>query len=131
MYNCSQAALLNMLPRKAGKLIFISSTLSRQPGYGFAAHSAAKSAMDSMAKVMATELGPEGITVNVVGPGLVKTDATAGLPAEVHEQTAAHTPLRRVGEPEDIAGVVLFLASSLSDYVNGQYITVSGGGYMI
>ena len=131
LFNCSQAVLRDMLPRKTGKLIFISSSLSRQSGFGFSAHAAAKSAMDAMAKVMATELGPEGITVNVVGPGLVKTDATAGLPAEVHEQTAAFTPLRRVGEPEDIAGLVLFLASSLSNYVSGQYIAVSGGNFMI
>ena len=84
-----------------------------------------------MAKVMATELGPEGITVNVIGPGLVKTDATAGLPAEVHEQTAAFTPLRRVGMPDDVAGVAVFLASSLSDYLTGQYVPVSGGSLML
>jgi 3-oxoacyl-[acyl-carrier protein] reductase len=131
LYNCSQAVLRDMSQRKTGKLIFISSSLSRQPGYGFAAHAAAKSAVDSMAKVMAMELGPEGITVNVVGPGLVKTDATAGQPAEMHEQIAAFTPLRRVGMPDDIAGVAVFLASSLSDYLTGQYIPVTGGSFMI
>lgn len=131
VYNCSQAVLRDMTKRKAGKLIFISSSLSRHPGYGFAAHAAAKSALDSMAKVMAMELGPEGITVNVIGPGLVKTDTTAGLPAEVHEQTAAFTPLRRVGMPDDVAGVAVFLASSLSDYLTGQYIPVSGGSLML
>ncbi len=131
LYNCSQAVLKDMIQRKAGKLIFISSSLSRQPGYGFAAHAAAKSATDSLARVMATELGPEGITVNVIGPGLVKTDATAGLPAEVHERTAAFTPLGRVGMPEDVAGVALFLASPLSDYLTGQYIPVCGGSFMV
>jgi len=126
LYNCSQAVLRVMTQRKSEKLIFISSSLSRQPGYGFAAHAAAKSAVGSMAKVMATELGPEGITVNVIGPGLAKTDATAGQPAEMHEQIAAFTPLRRVGMPDDIAGVALFLTSSLSD---GQYIPVNGGSF--
>lgn len=131
LYNCSQAVLRDMTPRKSGKLIFISSSLSRQAVFGFAAHAAAKSAVDSMAKVMATELGPEGITVNVVGPGLVKTDATAGQPPEMHEQIAAFTPLRRIGIPDDVAGVIVFLASSLSDYLTGQYIPVTGGSYMI
>ena len=70
--------------------------------------------MDSIAKVMAMELGPSGITVNVVGPGLTLTDATAGQPQEVDEQVAAIPPLRRLGMPDDIAGVVLFLAASLS-----------------
>jgi 3-oxoacyl-[acyl-carrier protein] reductase len=131
LYNCSQTVLKDMISRKSGKLIFVSSSLSRFPGYGFSAHAAAKSAMDSMAKVMAMELGPSGITVNVVGPGLTLTDATAGQPKEVHDQIAAITPLRRLGMPEDIAGVVLFLASSLSDYLNGEYIPVTGGSFMI
>jgi len=131
LYNCSRAVLKDMLNRKSGKLIFVSSSLSRFPGFGFAAHAAAKSAMDSMAKVMAMELGPAGITVNVVGPGLTLTDATAGQPREVHEQVAAVNPLRRLGLPEDIAGVVLFLASSLSGYLNGEYIPVTGGSFMI
>ena len=131
LYNCSQAVLKDMISRKSGKLIFVSSSLSRFPGFGFSAHAAAKSAMDSMAKVMAMELGPAGITVNVVGPGLTLTDATAGQPKEVHEQVAAITPLRRLGMPDDIAGVILFLASRLSDYLNGEYIPVTGGSFMI
>ena len=131
LYNCSQAVLKDMMNRKSGKLIFVSSSLSRFPGYDFSAHAAAKSAMDSLAKVMAMELGPSGITVNVIGPGLTITDATAGQPKEVHEQVAAITPLGRLGMPDDIAGVVLFLASSLSDYLNGEYIPVTGGSFMI
>ncbi len=131
LYNCSQAVLKDMTNRKSGKLIFISSGLSRAPGFGFAAHAAAKSAMDGIARVMAMELGPTGITVNVVGPGLTLTDATSGQPKEMHEQMAAINPLRRLGKPEDIAGAVVFLASSLSGYVNGEYIPVDGGNFMI
>lgn len=131
LYNCSQAVLRNMVPRKSGKLIFISSGLSRNPGYGFSAHSAAKSAVDSIAKVMAVELGPEGITVNVIGPGLVRTDATAGQPEEMQARIASATPLRRIGEPEDIAGVTVFLCSSLSDFVTGEYFPVNGGAFML
>ena len=131
LYNCSQAILKDMLKRKSGKLIFISSGLSRHPGYGFSAHAAAKAAMDGIAKVMALELGPYGITVNVVGPGLTLTDATSGLPKEVHETAATMNPLKRVGIPEDVAGAVVFLASSLSDYLTGEYIPVNGGSFMI
>ncbi|HBI14836.1 MAG TPA: short-chain dehydrogenase [Desulfobulbaceae bacterium] len=130
LYNCSQAVLRDMLPRKAGKLIFVSSTLSRYPGYGFAAHAAAKAAMDGIARVMATELGPLGITVNTVGPGLTDTDATAGQPAAMKEQVAAMTPLRRIGQPQDVARVVAFLASPMADYLTGQYIPVCGGAFM-
>ena len=131
MVHCCQAVLPGMLARNSGKIILVSSTLSREPGYGFAAHCAAKAAMDSMARTMALELGPVGINVNVVGPGLTRTDATAGLPAEVFEQTAAHTPLRRVAEPEDISRVVIFLASEMSDYLTGQYIPANGGAFML
>ena len=108
----------------------MSSTLSRFPGYGFAAHAAAKAAMDSIARVMATELGHLGITVNTIGPGLTETDATAGLPPEMKEQVAAITPLKRIGLPDDVAQVVVFLSSHLSDYLTGQYIPVCGGAYM-
>ncbi|HBH60311.1 MAG TPA: short-chain dehydrogenase, partial [Nitrospiraceae bacterium] len=131
LYNCSQAVLEDMIPRKSGKLIFISSGLSRHPGYGFSAHAAAKSAMDSIAKVMALELGPFGINVNVIGPGLTRTDATSGMPEAGFKRSADMSPLKRVGEPEDIAGAAVFLASSLSNYMTGQYMPVNGGTFMI
>jgi len=131
LMNCSQAVLPSMLSKRGGKLIFISSSLSRSPGAGFSAHAAAKGAMDSIAKVMATELGPQGVTVNVIGPGLTLTDATKHQPRAMHEQIASVTPLRRLGLPEDVAGVAVFLASRLSDYVNGQYIPVNGGMFMV
>ena len=131
LYNCSQAVLKDMIKRKAGKLIFISSGLSRHPGYGFTAHCAAKAAMDSISRVMALELGPFGITVNVIGPGLVLTDATAGMPEDGFKRAAEMAPLKRVGYPADMAGVAVFLASSLSDYMTGEYIPVNGGSFML
>jgi 3-oxoacyl-[acyl-carrier protein] reductase len=131
LVNCSQAVLPGMLKKKYGKLILVSSSLSRSPGPGFSAHAAAKGAMDSIAKVMATELGPQGVTVNVIGPGLTLTDATKHQPREMHEQIASFTPLRRLGMPDDVAGVAVFLASRLADYVNGQYIPVNGGAFMV
>ncbi len=131
LYNCSQAVLKDMIRQKKGKLIFISSGLSRRPGYGFSAHAAAKSAVDGIAKVMALELGVHGITVNVVGPGLTLTDAIARQPEEMLKRSSDANPLRRIGKPEDIAGAVVFLSSSLSDYVTGEYIPVNGGSFMI
>lgn len=131
LYNCSQAVLKGMMQRKGGKLIFISSGLSRHPGYGFSAHAAAKSALDSIAKVMALELGPYGITVNVIAPGLTRTDATSGMPEDGFKRSADMTPLKRVGEPGDVAGAAVFLSSSLSDYLTGEYIPVNGGSFMI
>lgn len=131
LVHCCQAVLPRMVAQRAGKIILVSSSLSREPGYGFAAHCAAKAAVDSMARTMALELGPVHVNVNVVGPGLTKTDATAFLPAEVHEQTAAHTPLRRVAEPEDVARAIVFLASHMADYITGEYIPVNGGEFML
>ena len=131
LYNCSQAVLRDMIKRKQGKLILISSGLSRRPGYGFSAHAAAKSAVDGMAKVMALELGIHGITVNVVGPGLTLTDAVSRQPEDMLKRTADLNPLKRIGTPEDIAGAVVFLASSLSDYMTGEYLPVNGGSFMI
>ncbi len=131
LYNCSQAVLKDMLKRKQGKLVLISSGLSRRPGYGFSAHAAAKSAVDGIAKVMALELGMHGITVNVVGPGSTLTDAISWQPEEMLKKTADANPLRRIGKPEDVAGTVVFLASSLSDYITGEYIPVNGGSFMI
>jgi 3-oxoacyl-[acyl-carrier protein] reductase len=87
--------------------------------------------MDSIAKVMAMELGPYGITVNLIGPGLTRTDATSGMPEDVFRRSADMNPLKRVGEPRDVAGAAVFLSSSLSDYMTGEYIPVNGGSFMI
>lgn len=130
-YNCTKSVLNSMMKQKYGKLIYISSSLSRQTANGFFAHAAAKSAVDAMAKTLALELGPYGIRANVIGPGLTDTDATSNQPKESKEMIANFTPLKRIGVPDDVARVVLFLASELSDYINGEYIPVNGGSFMI
>lgn len=131
LYNCTQAVLPSMISQKYGKLIYISSSLSRYVGEGFFAHAGAKSAVDAMVKTLALELGPLGIMANLIGPGLTDTDATTHQPQKIKEMVVKFTPLRRTGKPIDIANVVLFLASYLSDYVNGEYIPVNGGSFMI
>ncbi len=125
-----QAVIPGMVRRGRGSIVNISSGLSRSPGVGSCAHSAAKSALDALSKSLATELGPAGIRVNVVAPGLTETEATAFVPPQVREQIAQHTPLRRVGRPEDVAGAVLFCCVDWSRFVSGAYLPVSGGALM-
>ena len=128
---CCQAVVPGMIERGRGCIVNVSSGLSRVPGPGFIAHTSAKSALDAFSKALALELGPHGIRVNVVAPGLTRTDATANQPQEMKEAAAARTPLRRIGEPDDIAGAILFFCSDWSKFVTGTYLPVSGGTQMI
>ncbi|HVP69402.1 MAG TPA: 3-oxoacyl-ACP reductase family protein [Anaeromyxobacteraceae bacterium] len=125
-----QAVVPGMIQRRKGCIVNVSSGLSRTPGPGFVAHSSAKSALDAFSKSLALELGPHGIRVNVVAPGLTRTDATAHQPREMHDAMAARTPLRRLAEPSDVAGAVLFLCADWSRDVTGTYLPVSGGIHM-
>ena len=127
---CCQAVVPGMIERKGGCIVNISSGLSRVPGVGFIAHTSAKSALDAFSKGLALELGPHGIRVNVVAPGLTNTDATAHQPPQMKEAVANHTPLRRLGEPDDIAGAVLFYCADWSKFVTGTYLPVCGGSQM-
>ncbi len=127
----SKAVVPGMIDAGGGSIIAISSGLSRHPGVGFCAHSTAKSGLDGFMKSLALELGPEGIRVNVVAPGLTRTDATSGMPEERREQVARMTPLGRVADPEDVAGAVLMLASDHAGFVSGAYLAPSGGIQML
>lgn len=125
-----QAVIPGMVQRGRGSIVNVSSGLSRIPGVGYSSHSAAKSALDALSKSLAVELGPAGIRVNVVAPGLTDTDATAFVPGQVREMIAGQTPLRRIGQPEDVAGAVLFCCVDWSRFVSGAYLPVSGGALM-
>lgn len=129
-FSC-QRVVPGMLDRKHGCIVNVSSGLSRSPGSGFIAHSSAKSALDAFSKSLALELGPSGIRVNVVAPGLTRTDATAHQPKEMHDAIAVRTPLRKLGEPEDVAGAILYLCTDEASHVSGVYLPVSGGAQMI
>lgn len=128
---CCQAVVPGMMERKSGNIIAVSSGLSRHPGPGFVAHSTAKSALDAFVKSLAYELGPYGIRVNTVAPGLTVTDATADIPEQQKKFVAGMTPLRRVGRPEDVAGAILMLASEKTGFVTGTYVPVNGGIQML
>lgn len=124
---CCQAVLPDMIERRSGCIVNVSSGLSRVPGPGFIAHTSAKSALDAFSKALALELGPQGIRVNVVAPGLTLTDATANQPKEMHEAVAQRTPMKRIGLPQDVAGAVLYFCTEWSGFVSGTYLPVSGG----
>jgi 3-oxoacyl-[acyl-carrier protein] reductase len=127
---CCQAVVPGMMARRSGCIVNVSSGLSRVAGPGFIAHSSAKSALDAFSRSLALELGPTGIRVNVVAPGLTLTDATAQQPEQMRTAAAARTPLRRIGEPDDIAGAVLFFCTDWARFVTGTYLPVCGGAQM-
>jgi 3-oxoacyl-[acyl-carrier protein] reductase len=127
---CSVAAP-GMIERRRGCIVAVSSGLSRQPGEGFSAHTTAKSGLDGFMKSLALELGPHGIRVNVVAPGLTETDATAFYPEAAKAAAGQRLPLRRIGQPGDIAGIIGFLVSEDAGYLTGQYLSAGGGGMML
>ncbi|BDG01237.1 SDR family NAD(P)-dependent oxidoreductase [Anaeromyxobacter oryzae] len=129
-FHCCKAVVPAMIARRSGCIVAISSGLSRRPGPGFCAHSTAKSGLDALVRALALELGPSGIRVNAVAPGLTETDATAHQPAAQKEMMARMTPLGRNGLPDDVAGAVLMVASDAGKFLTGVYVPVSGGTLM-
>ncbi len=128
--NLSQAAVPHMRGRRAGSIACMSSVSAQRGGgiFGGPHYSAAKAGVLGLAKAMARELGPDGIRVNCVTPGLIQTDITGGkLTPAMKAEIAATIPLGRLGEAEDVARIFLFLASELSAYVTGAVIDVNGG----
>ena len=129
----SSVVMPEMKKKKGGKVINLSSQAAHDGGGGgAAAYAAAKGGIWTFTKSLAKELAPHGITVNCVSPGFIGSTAfhNTFTPKEVHEKIPSMVPLGRAGKPEDIANVVLFLASPLSDYMTGQTIEVNGGLYM-
>ena len=128
-----RAAQKQMVEQKSGKMVLISST-SALGNRGQTNYSTAKAGLQGMTKTLAIELGPFGINVNCVAPGFIATAMTQqtadriGVPFEqFQELVAKETPLRRVGQPEDVAGTIAYLCSDDASYVSGQVIYVRGG----
>jgi 3-oxoacyl-(acyl-carrier-protein) reductase len=128
---CCQAAAKLMTENKFGKIINTSSIAGFIGNIGQANYSATKGAVAALTKTLAKELAGKGIYVNAVSPGFVETPMTEKIPDEPKQQMIAKIPLKRIGQPKDIANVVVFLASPLSDYVTGQTIQINGGTYMV
>jgi 3-oxoacyl-[acyl-carrier protein] reductase len=130
---CARAAQQHMVDQKYGKMVFLSST-SALGNRGQANYSAAKAGLQGMARTLAIELGPFNINVNTVAPGFVETRMTRATAERLGVDydafkigAASQIPLRRVGKPEDIAGVIAFLCSDESSFVSGQTIYARGG----
>lgn len=126
----SQAFVPHMRSRRRGSIACMSSVSAQRGGgiFGGPHYSAAKAGVLGLAKAMARELGPDGIRVNCVTPGLIQTDITGGkLGDEMRQDILTGIPLGRLGDPMDVAGAYLFLASDLSAYVTGAVIDVNGG----
>jgi 3-oxoacyl-[acyl-carrier protein] reductase len=116
--------------RDGGRIVAISAGVTRTHRPGSGVYAASKAALEELVRILAKEVGHRGITVNAVLPGAVRTDALlAGVPEEVRAATVADTPLRRLGEPDDIADVVTFLASDAGRWITGQHIPAGGGAF--
>jgi 2-dehydro-3-deoxy-D-gluconate 5-dehydrogenase len=129
VFRLSQLAGRHMVERSRGKIINIASLLSFQGGILVSAYAAAKGAVAQLTKALANEWAPRGINVNAIAPGYIATRQTAPLrndPAR-NRQIIDRIPTGRWGEPNDLAGAAVFLASSASDYVNGHILVVDGG----
>jgi 3-oxoacyl-[acyl-carrier protein] reductase len=125
-------ALLPALKESKGKMVVVSSSAALgRTSYHWLPYVAAKSALHAMSKNLAQELGPQGVTVNMLSPSLVETDLTAGVPDRVRQAMLSRTPLRRLATVEDVAGAALLLASPYASFITGENLLVTGGETMI
>lgn len=130
-FYCIQTFVPEMLERGGGCIVAVSSGLSKHPGEGFCAHSTAKAGLNALMRSVAAELAPAGIRVNTISPGLTDTDATSFIPIERKRMMAGITPLRRIAQPEDIAGMMVAMLSDLAGFNTGTYVPVDGGMTML
>lgn len=126
-FYCSRGALKNMVRKRYGRIISISSIVGLEGNAGQAHYAAAKSGLLGFTCSLAKEYGRRGITANLVAPGYIQTDMTAALNEVQRAHIAEGIALGRLGTPDDVAGVVAFLASPRADYINGAVIRVDGG----
>lgn len=130
VFRLSQAVLRPMMKARQGRIINISSIVGHMGNAGQTNYSAAKAGMAGFTRSLAQEVGSRGITVNCVAPGFIDTDMTRELPEEHRNKLLQHIPLGRLGQAEDIAETVAFLASSRAGYITGETLHVNGGMYM-
>ena len=130
VFYCTKAVSKLMMKKRAGRIVNMASVIGLVGNAGQANYAAAKAGVIGFSKSAAKELASRGITVNVVAPGFIGTDMTADLPETVKEKALADIPLGKMGEPEDVANAVLFLASDQASYITGQVVNVDGGMVM-
>jgi len=130
VYRLSKACLRAMTKARKGRIISISSVVGASGNAGQTNYAAAKAGLIGFTKSLAREVGSRGITVNAVAPGFIDTDMTRALPDAQREALLSNIPLRRLGQPEEIAAAVAFLASPAAAYITGETLHVNGGMYM-
>jgi len=129
-FHCIQAVAKIMMKQRAGRIINMASVVGVMGNAGQANYVASKAGLIGLTKTTARELAPRGITVNAVAPGFIDTPMTARLPEKVKKAMVAQIPMGRLGQSEDVAEMVAFLASEKASYITGQVIHVNGGMYM-
>jgi 3-oxoacyl-[acyl-carrier protein] reductase len=126
----SKYSIKKMLKNKKGKVINITSVVGHTGNLGQSNYTAAKAGIIAMSKTLAIEYARKNININCISPGFIKTAMTDKIDTKFKEMIISKIPSGRLGEPEDVANVVLFLASDLSNYINGETLHVNGGMYM-
>ncbi len=127
VFNLTQAVAPHMIERGYGRIISTSSIVGLYGNFGQTNYVASKAGVIGMTRVWARELGPKGITANVIAPGFIATDMVKTVPQEVLDKFTSTTPVRRLGQPEDIANAYAFLASESASFINGAVLSVDGG----
>ena len=130
VFYCTKVVSKLMMKKRSGRIINMASVVGLMGNAGQTNYAAAKAGVIGFSKSAAKELASRGITVNMVAPGFIATDMTAEMKDKAKEMTLAGIPLKRMGEPEDVANAVLFLASDNASYITGQTINVDGGMVM-
>ena len=126
-WNCSKAASRIMLKQRSGRIINITSVAGISGNAGQSNYSASKAGLIGLTKSLAKELGPRSVTVNAIAPGFIPTDLTNDIIAQLQDRIIEHTALGRLGTPEDVAALAVFLASDDASFITGQVIAIDGG----
>ena len=129
VFNCTKAVSRIMIKQRHGRIINLTSVVGEMGNSGQTNYAASKAGIIGFTKAAARELASRAITVNAVSPGFIETDITQNLTDEIRKQYIDKIPLQRFGSPEDVAGVVAFLASDEASYITGEVLRVNGGIY--